>query len=64
MIMLLKHVINIISQWHLLVYVCSIINDFPPKKTLADFLNKMTDKSVLWALEAVVVFLHKSHKIV
>jgi len=25
----------------------------------------MTDKSVLWALEAVVVFfLHKSHKIV
>jgi hypothetical protein len=33
-------VINIISQWHLLVYVCSIINDFPPKKTLADFFEQ------------------------
>ena len=40
MIMLLKHVINIISQWHLLVYVCSIINNFPPKKTLADFFEQ------------------------
>lgn len=25
---------------HLLVYVCSIIKDFPPKKTLADFFDK------------------------